>query len=486
MLSKDEIKKLMENDKVSKKKKLAMIGQKYYEGNHDIKEYRIYYYNADGELEEDTTRSNNKIAHAFFTELVDQTVQYMLGSDEDGIIKSDNPDLQMYLDKYFNQNEDFMAELSELVEDCQIKGFSYMYTYKNKDNRLAFECADSIGVIEVDAKYTDDKKNYIIYWYVDKIDLENHLVKFIQVWSDKEVCYYKQVNDGDIEDDNCFNGTNSKPHIVYIKNDKNDNKLYGDALGFVPFFRMDNNKKQINALKPVKDLIDDYDLMASSLSNNLIDFDRPIYVVKGFEGDNMDQLFQNLKTKKLIGMESTDTGAGIDVKTVDIPYEARKAKLELDEVNIYRFGMGLNTAGLKDTAATTNIAIKAAYSLLDLKCSKLTIKLKQFLRKIVAVVIDEINKENDTAYNVSDVYFKFKHDVMANAKENEEIERYKAETRQIVINTLLSVADVFDDETLIMKICEQFDIDYKEIKNKIAQQEEEDIQNILDGVMTDE
>ena len=34
----------------------------------------------------------------------------------------------------------------------------------------------------------------------------------------------------------------------------------------------------------------------------------------------------------------------VDVKTVNVPYEARVAKLELDEKNIYRFGMGLNTA----------------------------------------------------------------------------------------------------------------------------------------------
>lgn len=59
--------------------------------------------------------------------------------------------------------------------------------------------------------------------------------------------------------------------------------------------------------------------------------------------------------------------------TVDVPYEARKVKLELDEKNIYRFGMGLNLSGLKDTSATTNIAIKAAYSLLDLRCKHLAL-----------------------------------------------------------------------------------------------------------------
>ena len=70
-----------------------------------------------------------------------------------------------------------------------------------------------------------------------------------------------------------------------------------------------------------------------------------------------------------------------------------KEKMELDEKNIYRFGMGLNTAGLKDTAATTNIAIKAAYSLLELQCNKLEIRLKKLLRHLVRIVIEEIKQD---------------------------------------------------------------------------------------------
>ena len=50
--------------------------------------------------------------------------------------------------------------------------------------------------------------------------------------------------------------------------------------------------------------------MASSLSNNLIDFDHPLYAVKGFEGDNLDELQQNLKTKKIVGVGSD---GGIEV-----------------------------------------------------------------------------------------------------------------------------------------------------------------------------
>ena len=82
MLSEAEILKFIMEDKTSQKKKLASIGQKYYEAEHDILQYRMFYFNADGKLVEDTTRSNIKIPHPFFTELVDQAVQYMLSGKE--------------------------------------------------------------------------------------------------------------------------------------------------------------------------------------------------------------------------------------------------------------------------------------------------------------------------------------------------------------------------------------------------------------------
>ena len=201
------------------------------------------------------------------------------------------------------------------------------------------------------------------------------------------------------------------------------------------------------------------------------DSDTPVYAVKGFQGNDLNELQQNLKTKKMIGVgEDGD----IDVKTVDIPYQARQAKLELDEKNIYRFGMGLNTSGLKDTNATTNIAIKAAYSLLDLKCSKLEIRLKQFLRKLLKPVLDEINEHNKTDYQMKDVYFNFKREVMSNAQENAQIKLTEAQEQSVRINTLLNLAAQLDSETLMQNICEVLDIDYEEIKDRLPDLENAD------------
>lgn len=467
MLTEQEIRYFISDDGGSQRKRKSKEAQRYYEGEHDILKYRMFYYNSDGDLIEDTTRSNIKISHPFFTELVDQQVQYMLSGD-DSFVRSDVEGLQSKLDEYFD--EDFKAELTDLLTGTITKGFDYLFAYQNEHDRLAFQYADSLGVIEVRAKDTDDNCNYVIYWYIDRIAKNNKVIKRIQVWDDEKTTYYVQNDEGGIDLDESVD-INPRPHVIYER----DNSLYYKPFGFIPFFRLDNNKKQISNLKAIKGIIDDYDIMSCGLSNNLADFDHPLHVVRGFEGDNLDELSQNLKTKKTIGVDSE---GGVEVHTVDIPYQARLTKMEQDEKNIYRFGMGFNSAQIGD-GNITNIVIKSRYALLDLKCNKLEIKLKQFLKKIVKVVIDEINKKNNSAYKVEDVWFDFKREVMTNASDNAQIYKTEAETKQIEINTILGLHGVIDDKNVIKSICDVLELDYEEVKNNIPDEFEDDPLKVL-------
>ncbi|MDO5361965.1 MAG: phage portal protein [Eubacteriales bacterium] len=471
MLKLGEIEKFISEDKTSTSKRMARIGQKYYDGEHDILDYRMFYFNSDGKLVEDDTRSNVKIPHPFFTELVDQTVQYML-SGKDGLIKSDLPELQDRLNEYFD--DDFICELNDVLTGTQAKGFEYMYVYMNKDGKLSFECADSLGVIEVREKDSSDGKPYVIYYYDDRLMKENKTITMVQVWNDKDTTFYI-IEDGKIVLDDK-EPINPRPHILYHKD--GDDATYYDYFGFIPFFRLDNNKKQWSGLHPIKDLIDDYDMMSCGLSNNLADFDHPIHVVKGFQGDNLDELQKNLKTKKMIGV---DSDGGVEVHTVDVPYQARLTKMQEDEKNIYRFGMGFNSAQLGD-GNVTNVVIKSRYALLDLKCNKLEIRMKQFLKKIIKVVIDDINKNDGTDYQVTDVWFNFEREVMTNAQDNATIEKIDAEKKKIVIETMLELQNVLDDETIIQAICETLDVDYESIKDKLPEDDMMNNQQALDMV----
>ncbi len=482
MLTIEQIKNFIDNDSASEKKKLARIGADYYDGKHDILNYRIFYIDANGQLQEDKTKSNIKICHPFFKIIADQEVQYIL-SGNDGIFKSDIPELQAELDARFNNNDEFMSELYETILGCIVKGTEYMYAYVNSEGNTSYQCADSMGVIEVRAKETDDGCDYLIFWYVERISKDNKKIKRIQVWDSKQTHYFCQEDDGKIIPDESEE-LNPRPHTIYKKD--GDEATYYEDFGFIPFFRLDNNRKQQSGILPIKDKIDSYDLMNCGLANNIQDTNEALYVVKGFQGDNLDELMLNIKSKKHVGV---DEDGGIEVHTVDIPYEARKIKMEIDEKNIFRFGMGVNTESLKDTNATVSVAIKSAYANLDLKCNGFNKELKKFLGKLVDVELKRINDEHETAYQKKDVWFNLEREIITNAQENAQIALVEAQKKQTEITTLLNISAHLDNDTLMELVFEQLDLNYDDYKDKLPKPEDNDpykTQYALDAIQVEE
>ena len=132
--------------------------------------------------------------------------------------------------------------------------------------------------------------------------------------------------------------------------------------------------------------------------------------------------------------------------------------------------MGFNSAQIGD-GNITNVVIKSRYALLDLKCDKLEKNLKKFLREMIEIVLDDVNKRNGTDYQQKDVYFDFEREVITNASDNASIKKVETDTKAVEINLLMGLASVLDSETVIQLICDELDIDYNEIKDKLPTNE---------------
>ena len=86
---------------------------------------------------------------------------------------------------------------------------------------------------------------------------------------------------------------------------------------------------------------------------------------------------------------------------------------------------------------------------------------------MVQIILDDLNKKNGTDYQQKDVYFDFEREVITNASDNASIKKTEADTKAVEINLILSLKGILDDETVIQMICEQLDIDYNDIKDKL-------------------
>lgn len=471
------LKAAIKADLESSAKKKAREGVAYYKGEHEILNNRIFYINDDGELVEDKHASNIRIPHEFFTEIVDQKVQYLLSNPLEFEVTTEDETFKERLEEYYN--EDFQLFLQEMLEGSSQKGHEYAFLRTTSEDKITFQVADSLGVFYV---YDEDNAPARLVRYYDKtIIKENKEVTLhkAEVWSDKQVWFFEAEGEKDYAPDPEY-VINPRPHIL-AKNEKGE--IAGRDYEALPFHKLENNKYGRTDLEPIKALIDDYDLMNAYLSNNLQDFTEAIYVVKGFMGDDLSKLRQNIKAKKTV---ATGEGGDVDIKTVEIPVEGRKTKMDLDKENIYKFGMAFDSSQVGD-GNITNIVIKSRYALLNMKANKAEARLKVLLKWANEMVVKDINRRNGTSYKPEDVKFELVRETMVNESDIVNDAKIEAETKQIMVETILAAALKLDDDSVLQQLCEQFDLDWEEVKKKLEQQEftsglGDDDEDEIDGV----
>lgn len=453
------LKKAIDSDRGADYKAKMREGIAYYKYEHEILNLRFFYKDNEGKLREETARSNLKIVHSYFTELSDQKTQYLLSNPVE--VTTEQIGLQDYLDEYIN--EDFQLMLQDVIDGGSQKGYEFVYTKLNSD-RLQFSVADSLKVIQI-----FDENNTliaIVRYYDAEIHQDNKklTVTKAEIWDKEKAWYFVSQENKEFKLDSSFE---VNPIYFDTRVHKETKEALGRSLGkvleiedFIPFLRYDNNKYRTTDLEPIKALIDDYDLMACSLSNNLQDFDQPFFAVKGFNGDNYEKLVNNVRSRGAVGVGEK---GGLEVHTVNIPVEARREKLRVDKEGIYKFGMGFDSSQVGD-GNVTNVVIQSRYTLLDLKCNKAEVRLRKLLKQMLKLIIADINRRFDKGYHADDLVITITRDTMIDESENEVREKTKAERKQLFISMILEAAPHLPSDKVLGLICEQFELDFEEVK----------------------
>lgn len=471
MLEPGRIASIIAADKYSRKKKLARLGQKYYDGEHDILDYQVYYVNKEGKLVEDLTKSNIRIPHPFFHEISEQEVAYILSG---GVaFETEDQELEKQLNSYFG--DDFIGELKEVLLDAVVRGSGYIYWYQDSKEHTRFQHADSLGIVEVkDGTAEDTVNDYILRYYPVEIKDGKTAVR-IEVW-DKDMTWYYLQSGTTVELDPNIS-INPCPHVLYQAADG----FYYKECSRIPFLKLPYNRKECSRLKQIKPIIDDYDLMNCGLSNNLQDITEGIYVVKGFQGQNYDELLTNVKSRKVVGVG--DKG-DLDIKTINIPYEARMVKMQEDEKNIYRTALAFNSSQTGD-GNITNIILKSRYTLLDMKAGKLIWSLKKFLGTLLEVVLEEINAARGTRYERAEVRIRIEPVVPTDEKEDAEIRKLEAETAREKVGALMDAAELLGEDILLKELGSVLQLEEEMVRRKLEEQREAElVRGILNGEET--
>lgn len=359
ILTQEEMIKEYINDFIGYDLPIMKEGQKYYTNNNDINSRKMYRYE-DERAVEDETKPNNRLSHSFMKLLVDEKVNYVLSKPF--TLDSDNDD---YLNKVIEMlGPRFQSTLKKLAKESSNKGIAWLHPYFTENGEFKVKKIPSEQIVPIWKDQDHEELEAVIRFY----EVETYYGKDkrcdtkIEYWTADNVIFYTQNESGEVilDSEKYLDGTEDGRHFT-----KGNEAM---SWGRVPFIPFKNNEEELPDLKFVKSLIDNYDLTRSDVSNTLEELKQVIYALKGYDGENLSEFMRDLAYYRAVKL---DEDGGLEKIETTIDIEAAKTHYEQLKKDIYDFGQGVYKSSDKLGNSPSGIALKFMYSGLDLKCNDL-------------------------------------------------------------------------------------------------------------------
>lgn len=376
-------------------------GVRYYENENDITK-RTQYSVIDGAKVEDPEKTNNKIPHGWHKLLVDQKTAYLVGEPIN--FSADDKKLTEYINEYLGEKWDDVA--NELVKGASNKGIEWLQPYIDEDGNFDFILIPAEQYIPIYEGSKQKKQIAGIRYYPITVNGEDSIR--VEFWDDKQVIFYIKQNGEFILD--SFQEENPQSHFYYGASDK----MQGYGWGRVPFIKFRNNEQEKGDLSYYKQLIDAFDNRVSDNQNSFDEMQELIYILKGYDGQDLGEFMRNLKHYKAV---KVDADGGVDTKQAEVPMASIDSQLDRLRESIFTFGGGVDVGSDSFGNSPSGIALKFLYSLLDMKSNTLERKFRQGIQELIWFLCEYLSISGKGDFDYKAVDFTFKRSMMVNELE---------------------------------------------------------------------
>lgn len=369
--------------------------------NTEILRYQKFLYDAVGNRKPDLISPNNKLCSGFFPQFITQENQYLLGNG----VQFDKPETKNRLGARFD------TDLQRLGRCALLHGKAFGYW---ADRLYIFPVTEFVPLYD---ETTGVLEAGIRFWQVDPEKPLN-----ITLYERDGYTQYISTKGG-----NPVQTAKKRAYIVrMVESEAFGAQVVGtENYSSLPIKQLNGNPQQQSELVGIRGQIDAYDRIKSGFANDMDMANFVYWILKNSGGMSDAELANFVQRVRSIGVVVAEDEATVpEMKSVDIPYQARQIYLEKLEADLYRDFGALDVSTLMGGQKTAT-EIKAAYMPVDLKADMYEYELIEFVQSIL-----ELLGIDDTP--------RFKRNRVVNETE--------------LIQNVLMKADRLDDETVLSEL----------------------------------
>lgn len=390
--------------KFSKARLDALLGERYYEGSHDILKKKRTSIGAGGELEEVKYLPNNKVVDNKFAELVDQKSNYLLSKPI--TFETNNEKFDEALGKVFNAS--FLNKLKNGGVDALCGGLFWLYVYYNEKGELAFQRFKSYEVLPFwkDSEHTDLDCAVRVY----PVEVYNgerlEIVEKVEIFTINGIERYELKNGRLVED-----VENPSGYYAYMGEQ-------GFNWEQIPLICFKANAKEISLITRVKGLQD----ALNDINNNLLDamqenVHNTILVIKNYDGQDLSEFRKNTNTMGALKVKTVDgCEGGVEALNVEVNAQNYELVLKCLKKAIIENGRGFDAKDDRLGSNANQMNLRSMYASIDLDADNMEAEFKASFEQLMFFVKSYLATKGLGTFD-DDVRITFNRDIIVSETE---------------------------------------------------------------------
>lgn len=323
-------------------------------------------------------KADNRIASNFYNILVNQKASYLFAKPPvfDVDVEAANEAVQDTL------GDGFAKVCKDLCIDASNASVGWLHVWTDANSVFHYAVVDAQQVIPI---WSDDveKRLVAVLRMYSQIQDDGSSLDIYEYWDEMQChAFYKKGNDtlAGLKEYDEFSSTSD------VSVDYDSTSVFFHNWGEVPFIPFFNNNTNTNDLTGVKSLIDAYDKVYSGFLNDLEDVQEVIFLLTGYNGQDLEGFLEDLKLYKTVKLDSdADGGGDLRTLTIDIPVEARDKMLTMTRKAIFEQGQGIDPDPA-NFGNSSGVALSYLYSLLELKSGLMETEFRLGFGRLVRLI----------------------------------------------------------------------------------------------------
>ena len=393
---------LLKNWLDSPTRKEQLLGEQYYDGDHDILRREKKVIGSDGALVTINNVPNNKLVDNQYRKLVDQKTNYVLGKPI--TIATENDEYLKLMTKVFNKK--VHRQLRTLAQYAVDGGIAWLYPYYNENGEFKFDVFPSYEICPIwkDKAHTE-LDGAMRFYSEERFDKkgQTELIYHVDLYTMHGIIHFRYQGSNLILKDN--------PRSDYLT--VNEQGCNWNRFPIIPF---KYNNKEIPLIRSVKCLQDSLNQVLSDFQNNMEEDPRnTILVLKNYDGTNIPEFRQNLATYGVIKVTTVDGVQG-GVETLNIEVNAQNYQAILMQLKraIVENGRGFDAKEERMDGDPNQMNIESMYTDIDLDVNGMETEFQAGFEELKWFIDQYLIHNGNADYADETVEFVFNRDIFIN------------------------------------------------------------------------